>query len=183
MAAGGMPAHALSIKDAEVVRIPRNIKTGTRSYVFEKPPNFRQYSNPLDPSGRVFRNTNDTTFSFAIRIELRPNATTEFAPEIFINDYRTKFTNSSGSEFELIKGGGKPDRIDEQLGTIYYEVEYIVRTQLGFSFDSVKTLHFKTVFVAAKESLYILNIQVPQDNWIKDKPVVDKLVSSFAVTS
>ena len=29
------------------------------------------------------------------------------------------------------------------------QVEYVVRTQLGFSFDSLKTLHFITTFGAA----------------------------------
>ena len=32
------------------------------------------------------------------------------------------------------------------------QVEYVVRTQLGFSFDSLKTLHFITTFAVSKDT-------------------------------
>merc|ERR1712061_212482 len=85
-------------------------------------------------------------YTFITRAEKRENAP-EFTPKIFIDDYRQKFVNASGSSFNLIKGSETPDRIDRDIK--YYEVEYVVRTQLGFGFDSLKSLHFLTAFAAA----------------------------------
>jgi len=167
----------------ELFNVKPNPNEGSRGFVFEKPAGFRQYGNPVDPSGYLFRNVNDTYFSFVTRSESRPNASIEFTPQAFIDDYKTKFTKSTGSEFKLIKGGGTPDRIDEGLGTKYYEVEYTVRTQLGFSFDSLKTLHFLTVFAATPDSMIIVNCQAPEEKWDEDGEILRKVVSSFAVTS
>lgn len=179
------PAHAITVTTGktEIVRAPVNPKAGTRSYLFEKPAGFKRFASPVDPSGFVFRNVNDTYLTFVTRAELRANASTDFTPQDFINEYKGKFSNSTGSSFELIKGGGAPDRVDSELGVKYYEVEYIVRTQLGFSFDSLRSLHFFTIFAAAPDSVYILNAQALDDNWATDGPVLKKVVDSFAVTS
>ncbi|CAL1157975.1 unnamed protein product [Cladocopium goreaui] len=124
----------------------------------------------------------DTYFTFATRAEARPNASIEFTPDDFINDYRSKFVNATGSSFNLISGGGpKPNRIDESLGVKYYEVEYVVRTQLGFSFDSLKTLHFITTFAASKDAVNIMNCQALDDKWDEDGATLRKVAESFTV--
>eukprot|EP00930_Biecheleria_cincta_P073468 TRINITY_DN60756_c0_g1_i1.p1 TRINITY_DN60756_c0_g1~~TRINITY_DN60756_c0_g1_i1.p1 ORF type:complete len:257 (-),score=50.25 TRINITY_DN60756_c0_g1_i1:181-951(-) len=169
-------------KSAVTIQVPQNDKTGIRAYAFEKPAGFKKVVNPGDPSGYVFRSVNDTYNSFATRAELRENASTDFKPEDFINDYRSKFVNATGSAFDLIKGGGPPNRVDEKLGVKYYKVEYVVRTQLGFSFDSLKTLHFITLFAVNKDSINVMNVQALDDKWAEDGPTLRKVVDSFAVT-
>lgn len=180
------PAHAQlfakdTTKEVEVVRASGNPKQGTRPYVFEKPAGFRRLSNPIDPSGYLYRSTNDTYFTFVTRAEARANASTEFSPNDFIADYEMKFVNATGSSFQLIKGGPTPDRVDDELGVKYYEVEYVVRTQLGFTFDSLRSLHFLTVFAAAPESIYILNCQAQDDKWETDGPTLKKVASTFSI--
>eukprot|EP00439_Symbiodinium_sp_Y106_P032401 s4170_g3.t2 len=155
-AASATPAQALQKFETdkeELVTAPANEKAGINGYLFTKPAGFKRLANVLDPSGYVFRNTKDTYFTFATRAEARVNASTEFKVEDFIDDYRNKFVNATGSSFALISGGGQPTRVDEGLGIKYYEVEYVVRTQLGFSFDSLKTLHFITTFGVGKALL------------------------------
>eukprot|EP00420_Gonyaulax_spinifera_P015483 CAMPEP_0197898060 /NCGR_PEP_ID=MMETSP1439-20131203/43117_1 /TAXON_ID=66791 /ORGANISM="Gonyaulax spinifera, Strain CCMP409" /LENGTH=268 /DNA_ID=CAMNT_0043518743 /DNA_START=32 /DNA_END=838 /DNA_ORIENTATION=+ len=181
-AVGGVDsAHAIDTKKTEVIKVPANGKSGTRGYSFEKPKGFKRFANTLDPSGFLFRNTNDTYFTFVTRAELRENASTTFKPEDFIADYKLKFANTTGSSFEVVKGGGEPNRVDAALGIKYYEVEYVVKTQLGFSFDSLRTLHFLTVFAAGPDSIYILNTQAPDEKWQADGPVLQKIAESFAV--
>jgi hypothetical protein len=179
------PANAITVttEKTEIVQAPVNPRAGTRSYLFEKPAGFKRYANPGDPSGFVFRSVSDSYFTFVTRAELRANASTEFSPQDFINDYSSKFVNATGSSFTLIKGGGQPDRIDDGLGVKYYEVEYVVRTQLGFTFDTLRSLHFITVFAAAKEGIYVLNCQAPDEEWETDGPILKKIAQSFAVTS
>jgi hypothetical protein len=155
---------------------------GLRPYVFVKPKGFKQFANPADPSGYIFRDTEDTYYSFITRSEEKPNANKEFTPEFFIKDYEEKFVESIGSSFKLIKGGGKPNRVDEKLGISYYEIEYIVRTQLGFAFDSLRTLHFITVIAAAPESIYICNCQAQDDTWEKNKQKLRQVADSFKIT-
>lgn len=170
------------IKNSEIIRVPAIGKAGTRSYIFEKPKGFRRLASVVDPSGFTFRNVNDTYFTFITRAEKRENAT-EFTPGLFIEDYRQKFVNATGSSFSLIKGGPSPDRIDEALGVKYYDVEYVVRTQLGFSFDTLKSLHFLTTFAATPDSLYIMNCQAADETWERDGPILQKVSQSFSVTS
>lgn len=181
VAAGPEPARAVQSdeKKDETLRIPNNPRSGTMSYLFEKPKGFRRYSNPGDPSGFVFRNIDDSYYTFVTRAEKRP-AAEPFTPEAFIDDYRNKFVNATGSSFELIKS--KMDREDPELGVKYWEVEYVVRTQLGFSFDSLKSLHFITTFAAAKDSVYILNSQSIDDKWDVAAPILGKVAKSFKVT-
>merc|ERR1711974_471398 len=83
--------------------------------------------------------------------------TAEFTPDGFVDDYKAKFVNATGSSFLLLKSSATPDRVDDKLGVKYYDVEYVVRTQLGFSFDSLRSLHFLTTFAATSDSLYIMN--------------------------
>eukprot|EP00929_Paragymnodinium_shiwhaense_P115645 TRINITY_DN84640_c0_g1_i1.p2 TRINITY_DN84640_c0_g1~~TRINITY_DN84640_c0_g1_i1.p2 ORF type:complete len:268 (-),score=79.19 TRINITY_DN84640_c0_g1_i1:104-907(-) len=173
------PAAARTL-GREVIRAPAN--KGTRPYMFEKPEGFRQYASPVDPSGFIFRDVNDTYFSFALRAEVSANASTEFKPENFIADYETKFTNVTGSSFTLLKGGGAPDRVDKELGIKYYEVEYVVRTQLGFSFDSLKSLHFLSVFAVAPNEVYVLNCQALDEKWETAAPILRKVADSFVLT-
>jgi len=185
--ANGEPAHAqlfgqdMTYK-SEIFNVKGNPKTGVRPYVFEKPPGLRRLSNAIDPSGYLFRAPNDTYFTFVTRAEVRANASTDFSPNDFIADYESKFVNASGSSFTLIRGGPKPDRVDEQLGIKYYEVEYVVRTQLGFTFDSLRSLHFLTVFAAGPESIYIVNCQAQDERWDLDGPTLKRIASSFSVT-
>lgn len=186
LATQGAPAQALqkfeTDKD-ELVQAPANEKSGVPGYLFQKPAGFKRLANVIDPTGFVFRNTQDTYFTFATRAEARPNASIEFTPDDFINDYRSKFVNATGSSFNLISGGGpKPNRIDESLGVKYYEVEYVVRTQLGFSFDSLKTLHFITTFAASKDAVNIMNCQALDDKWDEDGATLRKVAESFTVT-
>jgi len=166
----------------EKIDVKGNAQVGLRPYVFDKPEGFRQYASPVDPSGFIFRNTNDSYYSFISRAETKPNASTDFTPAQFIADYREKFTNATGSEFTLISGGGEPFRVDNELGIKYYQIEYVVRTQLGFAFDSLRSLHFLTVFAAAPESIYILNCQDQDDNWLAHEKVLRGVAKSFAVT-
>lgn len=173
------PASARGL-GKEVIRAPAN--KGTSPYVFEKPEGFKQYASPVDPSGYVFRSKDDSYFSFALRNEVRENATTDFKPEDFIKDYEDKFTNMTGSSFTLIKGGGAPDRVDKELGVKYYEIEYVVRTQLGFSFDSLKSLHFLTVFAVAKNNIAVLNTQAIDDTWEKTGPILRAVADSYVIT-
>eukprot|EP00931_Biecheleriopsis_adriatica_P087929 TRINITY_DN62331_c0_g1_i1.p1 TRINITY_DN62331_c0_g1~~TRINITY_DN62331_c0_g1_i1.p1 ORF type:complete len:266 (+),score=60.39 TRINITY_DN62331_c0_g1_i1:45-800(+) len=184
--AGAAPAGAevqkLDTKKTEVVQAQANPKTGIRGYLFEKPAGFKRFASPVDPSGYVFRSTGDTYFTFATRSEARPNASNEFKPEDFIADYRGKFVNATGSSFDLIKGGGPPTRVDPDLGVKYYEVEYVIRTQLGFSFDSLKTLHFITTFAVSADCINIMNCQALDDKWDKDGPVMQRVTQTFTVT-
>ena len=167
----------------ETVQAPAIEKNNVPGYLFQKPAGFKRLANIIDPTGFVFRNTQDTYFTFATRAEARPNASIEFTPDDFINDYRSKFVNATGSSFNLISGGGtKPNRFDESLGVKYYEVEYVVRTQLGFSFDSLKTLHFITTFAASKDAVNIMNCQALDDKWEQDGPTLRKVADSFVVT-
>jgi len=166
----------------DVIRVPANPKIGTRPYIYEKPAGFKQFASPVDPTSSIFRNVNDSYFSFITRAELKPNASTEFTPEAFIADYESKFTNSTGSSFTLLQGGGPPKSVDKDLGVKYYEIEYVVRTQLGFAFDSLRSLHFLTVFAAAPESIYILNCQAQDDTWDVALPTLRKVADSFAIT-
>lgn len=184
-AASATPAQALQKFETdkeELVTAPANEKAGINGYLFTKPAGFKRLANVLDPSGYVFRNKQDTYFTFATRAEARVNASTEFKVEDFIDDYRNKFVNATGSSFALISGGGQPTRVDEGLGIKYYEVEYVVRTQLGFSFDSLKTLHFITTFGVGKDCINIINCQSLDEKWDEDGPVLKKVTQSFTVT-
>lgn len=178
------PAETLAVVNTkpEIVRAPANPKTGSRSYVFERPANFKRLASPLDPSGYVFRSTADSYFTFATRVEQRPNAFNEFTPQAFIDDYRTKFVDSTGSSFTLIKGGNTPDRVDSDLGVKYFEVEYVVKTQLGFTFDTLKSLHFITTFAASNDCIHVLNCQALDDNWATQGPVLRKVTDSFVLS-
>lgn len=184
-AAASAPANAIQVttEKTEIVRVPVNPRGGTRSYLFEKPAGFKRYANPGDPSGFVFRDVKDSYFTFVTRAELRANASTDFSPKDFIDDYQLKFRNATGSSFKLLKGGSAPDRVDDGLGVKYYELEYVVRTQLGFTFDTLRSLHFITVFAAAQEGIYVLNCQAPEEEWDTDGPILKKIAQSFAVTS
>merc|ERR1711974_332300 len=104
--------------------------------------------------------------------------TAEFTPDGFVDDYKAKFVNATGSSFLLLKSSATPDRVDDKLG-----VKYFVRTQLGFSFDSLRSLHFLTTFAATSDSLYIMNCQAPDETWEKDGPILRKVASSFALTT
>lgn len=179
---GGSTTKYGDTKSAMVIQVPQNDKTGIRAYSFEKPAGFKKVVSPVDPSGYIFRSVNDTYNSFATRAEVRENASTDFKPEDFINDYRSKFVNATGSAFDLIKGGGPPNRVDEKLNVKYYEVEYVVRTQLGFSFDSLKTLHFITLFAVSKGTINVMNVQALDEKWAEDGPTLKKVIDSFVVT-
>jgi len=181
--ADSRPAEAFGKgTDAELIKSDANSNTGTRPYVYQKPKGFRQYASPVDPSSFIFRNSNDTYYSFISRAELKPNASTDFTPDQFIADYKSKFTNATGSSFALISATDKPFKVDKALGVKYYKIEYVVRTQLGFAFDSLRSLHFLTVFAAAPESIYILNCQDQDENWEKHKGTLGEVADSFAVT-
>mmetsp|Transcript_144950 Transcript_144950/g.377186 ORF Transcript_144950/g.377186 Transcript_144950/m.377186 type:complete len:273 (-) Transcript_144950:278-1096(-) len=166
--------------ETQLVAVPENFKPGLRAYEFEKPAGFKRYGNAIDPTGLVFRKPDNSYYTFITRAEKRENAT-EFTPQIFIDDYRQKFVNASGSSFNLIKGSSEPDRVERDVK--YYEVEYVVRTQLGFGFDSLKSLHFLTTFAATPESIYVLNCQALDDDWEKAAPTLRKVASTFKVTS
>lgn len=180
----GKPASAFDMKfktnDTQLVAVPENFKPGLRAYEFEKPAGFKRYGNAIDPTGLVFRKPDNSYFTFITRAEKRENQT-EFTPKIFIEDYKNKFVNASGSSFNLIKGSETPDRVERDVK--YYEVEYVVRTQLGFGFDSLKSLHFLTTFAATPESIYILNCQALDDEWEVAAPTLKKVTSTFKVTS
>lgn len=164
----------------EMVNIPKNFKPGLRAYEFEKPAGFRRYGNPVDPTGLVFRKPDNSYFTFIARAEKREAAKAgEFTPQIFIDDYRQKFVNASGSSFNLIKGSETPDRIDGDIK--YYVVEYVVRTQLSFGFDSLKSLHFLTTFAATPDSIYVLNCQALDDEWEMAAPTLQKVTSTFKI--
>jgi len=184
---GGAPAEAVlpqfKTSEEQYVDVPQNSKPGLRSYEFTKPAGFKRLANPIDPTGLIFRSPKDSDYAFALRAEMRQNAT-PFTPSIFIDDYRSKFVNSTGSSFLLIKGGSEePDRVDKSLGVKYYDVEYVIRTQMGFSFDSLRSLHFLTTFAATEDSLYVLNCQTKDDNWEKESAPFRQVVSTFKVTS
>jgi len=186
VAAGAAPAGAIqgqATGKTENIVVRPNPKVGSPGYIFEKPAGFKRLASPVDPSGYIFRNVNDTYFSFVTRVEQRPNASTDFKPEAFIEDYRSKFLNSSGSDFKLIRGGGNPDLVDKDLGVKYYEVEYVVRTQLGFSFDSLKSLHFITTFAVNQDTVAIMNCQAPDEFWEKDGPKLRRITDTFRITS
>ncbi|CAE8586738.1 unnamed protein product [Polarella glacialis] len=167
----------------ETIVVPANPKVGNKAYIFEKPAGFKRFASPIDPSGYIFRSVNDTYFTFVTRVESRPNASTDFRPEAFIDDYTSKFVNATGSSFTLVRGGGNPNRVDVGLGVQYFEIEYVVRTQLGFSFDSLRSLHFITTFAVSKDSIAILNCQAPDEMWEKDAPVLRRITESFKITS
>lgn len=180
---GARPAGAVQgtdVKKSELIQVPA--RSGYRGYMFEKPAGFKRLASVNDPSGFLFRNSNDTLFSFASRAEKRV-ADKAFTPDLFVDDYRAKFVNSSGSSFQLIKSSNAPDRFDEKLGVKYYEVEYVVRTQLSFSFDSLKSLHYLTTFASTDDCLYIMNCQAQDDFWDKQGPTLQKIAQSFTVTS
>lgn len=164
----------------DLVRKDSNVQTGMPGYVFEKPARFKQYSNPMDPTGFVFRYLNDSDTAIATKVEKSPDAS-KWTPDAFIQDYRNKFTNATGSEFALIKGGGAPTRVDAELGVKYYEVEYTVNTQMGFNFDSLRSLHFLTVFAVGPEALIVLNCQAKDVNWARDGETLRNVVATFNV--
>jgi len=179
------PASALfdmkfKTNDTQMVAVPKDFKPGLRAYEFEKPAGFKRYGNAIDPTGLVFRKPDNTYYTFITRAEKRENAT-EFTPKIFIDDYKGKFVNASGSSFNLIRGSETPDRVEGDVK--YYEVEYVVRTQLGFGFDSLKSLHFLTTFAATPESIYVLNCQALDDDWEMAASTLKKVSSTFKVTS
>lgn len=172
----------VSTKNEEIITAQANPKAGFRGYTFFKPAGFKRYASLIDPSGYVLRDVNDTYFTFATRSELRPNASTEFKIQDFVADYETKFVNATGSSFTLLKGGsGEPDSVDESAGVKYFKVEYIIKTQLGFSFDSLRTLHFLTTFAVASDSIYVLNCQAREEDWERGGPVLRKVTDSFKV--
>eukprot|EP00933_Yihiella_yeosuensis_P055962 TRINITY_DN54940_c0_g1_i1.p1 TRINITY_DN54940_c0_g1~~TRINITY_DN54940_c0_g1_i1.p1 ORF type:complete len:282 (-),score=57.72 TRINITY_DN54940_c0_g1_i1:240-1019(-) len=183
--ASAAEAGILNEEDISVASIFKvdKVEPGYKTYLFNRPAGFKRLVNPLDPSGYVFRNAKDSYLSFATKGELRENATTDFKPEDFIEEDRRKFGNSTGSSFILIKGGGPPDRVDTDLNVKYYEVEYAVRTQLGFSFDSLKTLHFLTVFAVSQNAINILNLQALDEKWEKQSAILRPIADSFRITS
>lgn len=183
---GARPASARSSSqltksnEEEFIEVPENPSTGRRPYAFTKPAGFKQLASPIDPTSLVFRNKEDGQFSFVSRYEFSPNASTTFTPQAFINDYENKFTNATGSTFTLIKGGGPPEK--QELDAVYYTVEYTVKTQLGFTFDTLRTLHFITAFAVIENGFYLLNFQVPEEKWEGEKSKIKKVIESFKVT-
>lgn len=184
-AAGPAEAEVVIIKTNEdqQIQVPAVDRQGFPSYFFFHPKNFQRYSNPVDPTAYILRKVNNPTLSFVARAENRPNCGNDFNPKVFIADYTNKFSNITGSTFTLIRGGGEPDRVDPDLNVKYYEVEYVVRTQMGLTFDSLKTLHFVTCFGVGNNSLVILNTQASDDTWDKDGPILRKVLDSFRITS
>merc|ERR1711908_192265 len=106
--------------------------------------------------------TNISDVKFTISTTVDANASAVFTPEFFINDYNTKYGNSTGSSFKLLKGDGPPAREDPALKLKYYNFDFVVTKQTDFGFDSIKTLHFYTTIAVAPESIYILNCQSPE---------------------
>jgi len=176
-------AAGMNTKVAELIEAPRRPKDDIVPYQFQKPAGFKRLANAVDPTSFVFRSEKDSYFSVVTRSEARQNASKEFTPAGFIADYEQKFVNSTGSSFQLIRGGTTPVRIDQKLDVKYYEVEYVVRTQLGFTFDTLRSLHFTTVFAAAPQSIVIMNCCALDDKWDKDSPTLENIIKSFAVTA
>jgi len=176
-------AAGMNTKVAELIEAPARPKEGIVSYQFEKPAGFKRLANAVDPTSFLFRSEKDSYFSVVTRSEARQNAFKEFTPKTFIADYQNKFVNSTGSSFQLIRGKETPDRVDTKLNVKYFEVEYVVRTQLGFTFDSLRSLHFVTVFAAAPESVVIMNCCALDDKWDKDSPTLQNVIKTFAVNA
>eukprot|EP00438_Fugacium_kawagutii_P010654 Skav210573 [mRNA] locus=scaffold2317:168582:171516:+ [translate_table: standard] len=94
----GAPAQAFQkfeTDKTELVQAPANEKSGVPGYLFQKPAGFKRLANVIDPTGFVFRNKEDTYFTFATRAEARPNASIEFTPDDFINDYRSNLAKKN----------------------------------------------------------------------------------------
>merc|ERR1712192_36972 len=167
-------------KKDEMVMVPENQRAGTKSYTFFKPKGFRRYASPVDPSGFVFRALDDQYTSYVLRSEKLEGLQEEWSPKAFIADYKAKFVNATGSSFELISADPPvPDRVDPDLGFKYWQVEYVVRTQLGFAFDSLKSLHFITTFAAGKDAVVILNSQSLDDKWDVNEVTLKKVAASL----
>jgi hypothetical protein len=176
-------AAGMNTKVAELIEAPARPKDNIVSYQFEKPAGFKRLANAVDPTSFVFRDQKDSYLSVVTRSEARQNANKEFTPKDFIADYEQKFVNATGSSFQLIRGTTKPDRVDAKTGVNYFEVEYVVRTQLGFTFDTLRSLHFITVFAAAPQSIVIMNCCALDDKWDKDSPTLQKVIKSFAANA
>lgn len=155
---------------------------GLREYAFEQPPGFERKINAADPSGQLLRFKEMAEVAVLSRAEFRPNASKEFTPKAFIAEYKKKYNTETGAEFAVLKGeDAQPTRIDDTLGTIYYQVEYTVRSQMGFTSDTIRTDHFITTFVCAPDSFYFLNCVAPDAEWEKYGPMLRRVSDSFAI--
>mmetsp|Transcript_62955 Transcript_62955/g.149991 ORF Transcript_62955/g.149991 Transcript_62955/m.149991 type:complete len:272 (+) Transcript_62955:66-881(+) len=172
-------AGKIKIDEAKVLDVPYNPKSGARGYSFLKPAGFRRLANVVDPTAYLFKNADNGEFQFVARADKLAEGKS-WSVQTFVDDYSKMFVSSTGSSFAVLKGGGPPDRV---VGDVeYYEVEYIVRTQTGFTFDSLKTLHFLTVFAKTSDGyVHTLNMQARDDDWETAAPILREVAASYTL--
>lgn len=150
---------------AQHFRVEANPRLKNLAYEWDKPEGFKRLTNVGNPGSYVFRNVGEKDFAISVVVEKDAGADMVFTPKNFVDDYKSKFTNATGSSVKFIREGLEPVRIDSETNTKYYQVEYVVRTQLGFTFDTLRSLHFITVFGAGKDCMYVFNAQAPDEYW------------------